>query len=315
MRPRPDQRLRGCRQPRHHARDRVGVAVRPATDRVYRAFDRGEILADGPEPPVVVAQRMPHPNRRVQHRVLEPVTPALTPVGARQRRVRRRVGRNQEHRAPVEVFRQQAAALVVDIVGVAIVGRAHGDDRLELRWPPRRDLQRVEPAPGDTEHAHATAAPRLRFEPCKHLDDVVVLLLGVLVRHEAFGVAGAPQIEANGGITVTGHIGMQGFVTQSRKVPLAVGHALEQHRHRIGLGVVRQPDACSEPDPVAHRDPDIFDHPHRARKILDYAHINPLPSRLDVISLQAILTRTGVMHVAADQFTVTGECRSRCGNP
>jgi len=35
---------------------------------------------------------------------------------------------------------------------------------------------------------------------------------------------------------------MQRFVTQPGEITLAVGHAFEDRRHRMGFGVFRQPD-------------------------------------------------------------------------
>ena len=47
-----------------------------------------------------------------------------------------------EHRiAPGGVRHVHAAAHVMHVVGEAIVGGAAGDDRLELGWPSRRDLE------------------------------------------------------------------------------------------------------------------------------------------------------------------------------
>ena len=55
---------------------------------------------------------------------------------------------------------EQAAAHVVDVVGVAVVGRAVGDDRLQRGRAAGGDLERVEAAPGDPEHARRPRCTR-----------------------------------------------------------------------------------------------------------------------------------------------------------
>ena len=57
---------------------------------------------------------------------------------------------------------EQAAALVVDVVGIAVDGRAERDDRLQRRRLLGRHLQAVEAAPGDAHHADLAGAPGLR---------------------------------------------------------------------------------------------------------------------------------------------------------
>ena len=52
---------------------------------------------------------------------------------ADDRRVRRPRRIGQHGRAPAEILVQQAAAHVVDVVGIAVVGRAERDDRLQRR--------------------------------------------------------------------------------------------------------------------------------------------------------------------------------------
>ena len=63
---------------------------------------------------------------------------------------------------------EQAAAHVVDVVRVAVVRGADRDDRLQRGRPPGGDLERVEAAPGDPEHARAHRCTRAgrRARPC-----------------------------------------------------------------------------------------------------------------------------------------------------
>ena len=65
---------------------------------------------------------------------------------------------------------------VVDVVGIAIVGRTEGDDRLELGRAARGDLQAVEAAPGDADHACGAGTPGLGGDPGEHLEGIILLL-------------------------------------------------------------------------------------------------------------------------------------------
>ena len=82
----------------------------------------------------------------------------------------------QHRRRPLQHVRADAAAVVVDVVGVAVVGRAQRDDRLQRRRAVGGDLQRVEPAPRDADHADRAGAPRLLGDPGDHLARVGLLL-------------------------------------------------------------------------------------------------------------------------------------------
>ena len=95
---------------------------------------------------------------------------------------RRGIGRarvpGQHRRGPVQhVEGEHAAAAVVDVVGVAVVRRAEGDDRLQRRRPAGGHLQRVEPAPGDSPHPDGARAPGLLSKPRDQLERVLLLLL------------------------------------------------------------------------------------------------------------------------------------------
>ena len=140
----------------------------------------------------------------------------------------------REHgRAPGEVVVEQAAAHVVDVVGIAVVGRAERDDRLQRRRPPRRDLQRVEAAPGHAHHADRAAAPGLRREPGDHLERVVLLLLQIFVEHQAVGIARAAHVDADRRRS-RGRRNRHASARRARgAVALAVGQVFEDRRHRV----------------------------------------------------------------------------------
>ena len=101
-------------------------------------------------------------------RCLHPLEPHVAPAVADGRRVGRPRQPNIDA-AHSSMSRVHAAAVVVHVVGVAVVGRAEGDDRLQRRRPAGGDLQAVEPAPRDADHADLAAAPRLLGEPRDHL--------------------------------------------------------------------------------------------------------------------------------------------------
>ena len=65
----------------------------------------------------------------------------------------------------------------------------------------------------------------------------------------------AAHVDADGGVAVSGEPGVQDGVAGRRAVVLAVRDVLEDRRHRIGLGVLGQPDARGEPGAVGKRDP------------------------------------------------------------
>src|SRR5438128_10200774 len=92
----------------------------------------------------------------------------------------------------------------MDIVRVAIIGRADGDDGLECRRAPCRNLKSIEAAPGDSHHPDDAAAPGLRRQPSDHLDAIVLLLLCVLVEQQATRLAATAKIDANAGVAVAG---------------------------------------------------------------------------------------------------------------
>ena len=60
------------------------------------------------------------------------------------------------------------------------------------------------------------------------------------------GFAAAADVDPHAGIAVAGQIGMGERVALIGAVALAVGQILQDRRHRILLGILRQPDAGGE---------------------------------------------------------------------
>ena len=259
VRPRPDQALLRALQAREQARDRVRVAVRPAADRIDRAADGAVVLADRAVLPVVVAPLVLHPERRERHEIVDPLAPHRAPAIADDLRIGRIGAVIEQDRAPLHVLVQQAAAHVVGVVGIAVVGRAQRDDRLQRLRGEGCDLERVEAAPGDAHHADRPRAPGLRGDPGDDLERVLVLLPGVFVAQHAVGIARAAHVDAHRGIAVAGKIAVDRLVAAAREVALAVGDALQDGRHRLASRRARQPDAGRDPAAVRHRDPDVLD--------------------------------------------------------
>ena len=197
---------------------------------------------------------MIQPARGEEGKRLDSREPALAPVVARHR-----IGRSglvgQHLGAPVEIVGQQAAAHVVDVVGVAIHGRAAGHDRLQRRRAAEGELQSVEPAPGDTDHADIAIAPWLARNPGDHLFLVRELLLRILVVEEAVRVPGTGDVDPNAGIARRSEDRMGGGIARRGAVTPAVRQVLQ---NRGGGGARdRAPQSSRETPPVRELDPGI----------------------------------------------------------
>ena len=105
-------------------------------------------------------------------------------------------------------------------------------DRLQLRRPPRGDLQAVEAAPGNADDADGAGAPGLRGDPVQDLQRVVLLLLQILALEHAFGIARAAHVDPHAGVAVAGEIRMRERIALRRAVALAVGQIFQDRRHR-----------------------------------------------------------------------------------
>ena len=195
------------------------------------------------------------------------------PVVAHRRGIRRhRAQREHRGRPGQHVYPEHAPAHVVDVVAVAVVARAHGDHGAECGRAAGRDLEAVEAAPGDADHAHLARAPGLLGQPRDRLETVLLLERQVLVEHDPVGVTAPAQVEANGGVAVAGEVGMVVGVAHGERVALAVGHVLEDRRHGVVLGVLGKPHPSGEPGAVGHRDPGVVDRADAAGKVGANAH-------------------------------------------
>ena len=272
MRPGTDQPLLRAGQMLEHPGNRVGIAVGPAAHEIDRTGDRVPILADRAMLPKIVAPLMLQPIGDQQGLVLQAVQPGLAPGIAEQRLVggARHIG--QHDRGPMEIVVQQRPAHEMDIVVVAVVGRAEGDHRLQLRRTAGGDLQAVEAAPGDPDHADTPGAPGLGRDPGHDLEAIVLLLLQIFVLQQPVGFAGAAHVDAKAGIAIAGEIGMGEMIALRRAVALAIGQIFQDRGNRLLLRIGRQPDARRQAAAVRERDKQILDLPHLARKLRDDIH-------------------------------------------
>jgi hypothetical protein len=160
----------------------------------------------------------------------------------------------------------------VNVVGIAIIRRAQRDDGLERFGPACSDLQSVEAAPGDADHADRAGAPFLLSEPGDHLEPVVLLLLGILVVENAVAVTRATDIDTHARVAETGIVGMGIGVPLGGSVTLAIGQILEDRRNRVILRIDWQPDLGSEPRAILQRNKHVAHDLDLARIVLADGH-------------------------------------------
>ena len=277
--PRADEPLAGGPESGQQPEHRVRIPVGPATDRVDGGFDVGEVLAHRAVLVEVVAPLVREPVLEPEPAAAQPLDPEfLPPVVADDPRIGR--GRVDREHVPVpgRCVVEQTPAHVVDVVRVAVVGRADGDHRLERWRSPRRDLEPVESTPGDSDHPDRAGAPGLRGDPVDDLQRVVLLLAKILAEQHSFGVSRPAHVDAHRGVAVPGEVRMSQRVALRGAVTAPIGQVLENRRHRALACVLRQPDPGREANAVRHLDEHRVQHLDLARKLLDDLH-GSLPAR------------------------------------
>ena len=113
----------GPRQGLHQLRHGVLIGVAPAANGQHLGLDRAIILTHRAVLPIGIAALMAQPECWQKRFRLKPLQPHLTPIGA-QGRVGGARGIGPHGRPPAKVFIQQAAALVMDVIGKAVHGGA-----------------------------------------------------------------------------------------------------------------------------------------------------------------------------------------------
>ena len=161
MGPGADQRLFRSAEMFHQAKDRVGIAVGPAADRIDRALDGVVILTDRAMAPIVVAALVAEPGNQRHLVAGDTREPHLAPRLADHGAVGRPADDAEDAGTPADRIVEDTTALPMHVVGIAVVGRGDRDDRLELGRSSRGDLQPGETTPGDADHADRAGAPGL----------------------------------------------------------------------------------------------------------------------------------------------------------
>ena len=160
----------------------------------------------------------------------------------------------------------------MDVIGVAVVGGAQGDDGIQPRRLACRHLQAIEAAPGYAHHAHLACAPGLAHQPGNHLLGVGEFLLGVFVLHDAVGIAIAAHVDAHTGVTVASQIGVRQGITHDSAVALAVGQVFQNGGNRMLVGIHRQPHAGGKAGAVGQGNESVGNLFDLAREGLDGFH-------------------------------------------
>ena len=266
--PRTDERLAWTCEPLKQSRDRARVPVRPAADDVDGSRDRAVVLSDGALLPVVVSALVAQPFLGEKRAAFEPLHPDLPPVLANECWVRRPRVEGHHHGGPrQQIEGERQAADVVDIVGVAIVGRTAGDNRLQLGRPMRRNLQAVEATPRDTHHPDVARAPCLRGNPLQDLEAIQLLLRVILIEQDTGGIAATANIYAHAGVAVAGKPRITHRVVARIRIAFPIRDILQDRWYRLLRRCDREPEAGSKDRSVGKWDLDVVADLHLERKI------------------------------------------------
>ena len=221
--------------------NRVRITVGPAADGKHRTGDGAEVHTHGAMLPVVVETLVLEPQGRKKRQRLDTLEPTFAPGGTHDLRIERASLVGQHDVAPPEIVVQQATTHEVDVVGIAIVARTAGNDRLERRRPTRRHLQGGEAAPRDADHADRPVAPRLSGGPGDGRDRIVLFLRRVLIVERPVGITAAAQIDAQRRDAMLCEPPMEHGIADCRQIGLPVRDPFEDHRHLAERKPRRQP--------------------------------------------------------------------------
>ena len=184
--------------------------------------------------------------------------PHIAPTFADDFGIGRQVIVGKHGRGPIEIILRKTPANPVNVRGVAVVSGAHGDDGLEGGRLARGNLQAIEAAPGDADHGHLAIAPALLCEPGNGFAAIKLFLNGVFVFDQSFAVAGAADIQAHAGVTVSCKIHMQALIPRAGAVAFAVGDIFENNGNGALFAVFRQPHLGRKLRSILQGNEDIF---------------------------------------------------------
>src|SRR5699024_6382504 len=126
--------------------------------------------------PVVIATLVAEPVLDVDRGFVDAALPVVLPALAHHGRILGASVVGPHRRGPGQhLVTDDGSAVVVDVVGIAVVGGADGDDGGEFRWLQCGELQTVESAPRLADDTDFAVAPALRRDPLKYLQSVVEL--------------------------------------------------------------------------------------------------------------------------------------------
>ena len=157
----------------------------------------------------------------------------------------------------------------MNIIFIAIIGGADGDNGFEGWWLAGSNLQRIETTPRNAEHAHLAGTPFLFGQPSDDFNCVILLLLGVFIGHQPVAVAIAAHIDTDRGIAVASEIRMGERITHMGAIAFSIGKIFKQGWHRIFLGICWDKHARRQLHAIGHGDPKIFNFFSFARKLGD----------------------------------------------
>ncbi len=238
----------------------VAVTVGMACDHERRRFDRRVVEEHRPVPPVVVFVLVLQPPQLPRIVRRDPPVPLLAPALPIHRRDGRESDQSHHVRGVVqEVDPAPRSAAVVDVVGVATVGRVDRDDRLQGRRAERGDLEGVEARVGGAVHPHVPVRPVLRGQPGDRLDVVLELARRVLVHRVALRRAGAADVgpaDREAALVAETPVDPR----RVREIVLAIGTSLEDDRPRRRR--VGEMQGERDPHAVVHlEEPILVGHP------------------------------------------------------
>ena len=177
------------------------------------------------------------PEDRQRDGGLEPLLPQGAPaVRPDDLRVRRCAHDDLPLHCPGELVGDQAAAPVMNVVGVALLGPAGGDDGLQRLGCLGGGLQRGEGAVGNPAHSDLSVAPGLLRDPVEHHQCIGLFHRGIFIDHASVGIARAAntdphQCDSSLCEERAGHI-----VAISVTVALAVREIFQHGPRRLHVG-------------------------------------------------------------------------------
>src|SRR5699024_9905996 len=235
----------------HEAEEGGPVFVEQTADGQHGDLDGVGCLAHRGVFPVVVTPLVAEPVLDVHRGFVDAPLPVFLPAVTHDRGVLGASVVSPHRRGPGQhLVSDDGSAVVVDVVGVAVVGGADGDDGGEFRWLQCGKLQTVESAPRLADDTDFAVAPVLRRDPLKYLQSVVEFCRRVLIGHDTGRITTAAQIDTDAGVTGAGELGVDRVIATGGHVVLAVGNVLKNSGNSIITEIFGQPDSSREFDPI-----------------------------------------------------------------